>query len=422
MEFTKGFSRKIDEQFTIKIANDDENDFQRILDLNVLVHGEPVRDYLSRIYLEHPRKDQILWLYIEETDSNKVVSSISLMPLKWKFNDITIPVSEMGFVGTLEKYRERGFIGELNHLYEQLMFERGYLISVIRGIPYYYRKLGYEFAMPLDDRMRLSANKIPSTKLNHLHIRKAKLEDIEFVKEMYENYQQDFFISNKFNIDLYVFKHFSDEYNEFKSICYIIEYKGAPSAFFTFGMSYDNLAYDIKASHLNDEQCLKMLQFIKEITHSKMNEKLDLCAREDSDLGRKILSLGGAHYHTYGWQVKIPNLKQFFEKIKVILEKRINNSIFKILTQNIKISNYKETIELILTNGKVAAIQLEKGYPKEGTCDLQVPGPMLNKLLIGDRSFEEINYIVKDAMIRFEVKDIINTLFPKKSSVPDSYY
>ena len=58
MEIKKGFSTKINEQFSLHIAeNNDKKEFQQILELNVKVHGEPVREYLKRIYLDHPKKE-----------------------------------------------------------------------------------------------------------------------------------------------------------------------------------------------------------------------------------------------------------------------------------------------------------------------------------------------------------------------------
>ena len=420
MEFVKGFSSQIDDHYTIKIATDNRDEFLKILELNVAVHGEPVRNYLSRIFLEHPRRDQFLWFYIEDNYSKKAVSSISLLPLEWSIANIPLPVSEMEFVGTLEKYRGMGFIGELNKLYELAMAERGYILSVIKGIPFYYRKLGYEFAIPLDDRMLLSAKNVPSTELNHLQIRKADFNDRDFVKKMYQEYYQSFFISNNFDIDSHAFRYFNDEFNEFKSMSFMIEDNGKPSSYFTFGMSYDNLAYDIKTSLLNEEECIKLLQFIKEISGSENNDEINLCAREDTVLGKKILELGGIHHHTYGWQVKIPNLKLYFKKIKTILETRINNSLFSGLTQNIKISNYRETFELCFENGQISTINLEKGYPGEGLCDLQMPDHILYKLILGDRNFNEINHIIKDAMVKHNSKDLINILFPKENLFPDS--
>ena len=68
MEFIKGFSRQLNDQFTIKIATNNKDDFEKILELNIKVHGESVKNYFSQIFWDHPRKDQILWFYIEDNN------------------------------------------------------------------------------------------------------------------------------------------------------------------------------------------------------------------------------------------------------------------------------------------------------------------------------------------------------------------
>ncbi len=423
MGLEKGYQRNINQRFSIHIAeNNKKEELQRILELNVNVHGESVRDYINHIFSNHPRKEDVLFLYIKDSNSNKIVSSISLMPLVWRFGITTVPVCEMGFVGTLEKYRGKELIVELNKLYERIMAEKGYIISVIRGIPYYYRKLGYEFAIPLDHRMFLSLLKIPLGDLEYLKIRKADLDDIDFVVNKYTQYYSDFFISNIFDKDCYISKLFNDHYNEFIASTYIIETGGKSIAYFTFGKSYDNLGYDIKTSDINRECGIKILQFTKEIASVENPDQVDLAVREDTDLAELIGELGGTMYNTYGWQVKVPNLKLYLEKIKLILENRICNSNFKGITQDLRISNYKTTIFLSFNNGQISTIKMEKGYPKELSCDLKLPGSILFKLILGDRSFKEIKHIIKDAIVKHESRELIDVLFPKEISYPDTYY
>ncbi len=423
MKFEKGYKRNINQHFSIHISeNDKKEEFQEILELNASVHGEFVRDYVSHIFLYHPRKEDILFLYIKDSNSNKIVSSISLMPLEWRFGRVNIPLCEMGFVGTLESYRGKELIVELNKLYESIMAEKGYLISVIRGIPYYYRKLGYEFAISLDHRMFLSPSKIPINDLDFLKIRKTNLEDIDFIETKYNQYYDDFFISNVFDKDCYISKFFNDNYNDFKASTYIVESVGKSIVYFTFGKTYDNKGYDIKTSQINRECGIKILQFIKKISSVESPDQIDLAVREDTELAEIICELGGTTYETYGWQVKIPNLKLYFKKIKSILDNRIHNSSFQGVTQNLRISNYKTTIILSFNNGRVSSIVVEKGYPKETTCDLKLPGPILFKLLLGDRSFKELKYIMKDAILKHESRELIDVLFPKENSYTDTYY
>ena len=419
---SKGYEHQLNEELFLRVAKDDKDEFNKILEFNVAIHGDPVRRYLEHIYLHHPRRNEILLIYIEENSSNQIVSSIGLLPLEWKLGGIAIPVCEMGFVGTLDKYRGEGLIGKLNEIYERVMAERGYILSVIRGIPYFYRRLGYEFAMPLDHRILLSGLKIPDKDLESLKIRKANLKDIEFIRKKYEEYYNNYFVINIFDRDSFIFKYVNDDYNDFQTSLYILEENGNPLAYFTFGKSYDDLGYDIKTSKINDEMSLKILQFVKEIHGIENSSKIDLAVKEETDLSEFILNLGGITASNYAWQVRIPNLKLYFQKIKLILENRVKVSKIENLSQKVIISNYKETIELMFSKGKITEISQKIEYPQEGTCDLQIPGPMLIKLLLGDRSFDEINYIMKDARVKHGSKELINILFPKEKSFPDTYY
>jgi hypothetical protein len=66
-------------------------------------------------------------------------------------------------------------------------------------------------------------------------------------------------------------------------------------------------------------------------------------------------------------------------------------------------------------------IEIKKEYPNPEITDLMVPGPLLFKLILGDRTIDEINYIIKDAIVDISSKSIIETIFPKKTSVFGSY-
>ncbi|MFX0178064.1 MAG: GNAT family N-acetyltransferase, partial [Candidatus Hodarchaeota archaeon] len=170
----KGYNRDIDDQFSIHIAKDTDQELEAIINLNLTVHKEELlKSFIRRIFYDYPKKDDIFWLYIMDKKKEKMVSSICLVPLNWKIESWDLPVCEMEFVGTLEEYRGIGLIKELNQLYEDIMFQKGYLLSSIRGIPYYYRSLGYEYICSLDERITLPISNIPTTELKKVNIRKA---------------------------------------------------------------------------------------------------------------------------------------------------------------------------------------------------------------------------------------------------------
>jgi len=416
----KGFFTKLGEQFSLRISNDSNEDFVKILELNVAVHGEEIKEYIERIFKEHPKKKDILWFYIEDNSTCQIISSITLLPLEWQFEGKLLSVCEMGFVGTLKEYRGKGLIGKLNEFYERVMMERGYLLSCLRGIPYYYRGFGYEFVLSLDERFSLSPNQIPPMELSHIDIRKASRKDIGYIENQYNSNSNNFLISNRFDTESFYFKFMNDSFDDSKLSAYIIEENGKPEGYFLIGMSFDNEVYTIITPQLSPPQMIKLLQYINE--YPKKEKDLNLNVAEFSEFGKYIYSIGGKLQSSYGWQLKIPDLKQFFESIKVVLENRVEKSKFNELSKTVIISNYKQSIELIFIKGKIEDIKIESGYPDVEKCDVRIPGEMLLKLLLGDRTIDEINYIVKDARINPSSKKLIETLFPKVNSIPDTYY
>jgi len=425
MKIVRGYSQQIDDQFTLRVATggiDNMEVLSRILDLNITVHGEHTKEYIEGLFLEHPRREEVLWFYIEVKNTDKIVSGLTLLPLEWTIEDLTIPICEMGFVGTLEPYRGRGFIVKLNEIFEKAMAERKYVFSVIRGIPYYYRRFGYEYVFPLDDRITLSSNKIPDKEYGNLKIRRANHPDLKLIQTLYDNFHKQFYIVNKFDKECFVYRFFKEEFNDNRLSTYIIEDIGQNVAYFSIGMSHDNIAYTINVPRLTYQQMIKILQFVKNIHENKNNSDIQLHVRQDSEFGKFIFNLGGIPLYRYGWQLKIPNLELFFKSIKSIIEQRIKNSIYKDFSRNIIISNYQDNIELNFINGIITEITLIKDYPDPEKCDLRIPGSLLFKLLLSDKSMEEINYIIDDAIVKPSSKLLIDVMFPKKSSYPDTYY
>jgi predicted acetyltransferase len=417
MKFEKGYSAKIDNQYTIHIAKDTEEELKAILRLNLTVHqDELLEPYIRRIFLEHPRKKEILWFYVKDNYENKLISSICLLPLEWQVEDIRFPVCEMEFVGTLESYRGQNFIKKLNILYEKVMAQKGYLLSVIRGIPYYYRSLGYEYVSSLDERISIPASKIPKSEYNNIKIRKATANDISFIQSRYNQSYKKYYIFNIFDPNCFKFKYMNDQFNAELRSTYIIEENGELKNYFSIGLTYDHENYEIICPDLTKEQMIMVLQFIEIIGNYSEDEIITLSISEVSLLHSYVKSLGGSPLSVYGWQVKIPNLKSFFQTIRKIIEKRLERSEFKEITKILRFSDYNETVELNFVNGKIQKIEQVQGYPNPQVTDLRIPGAILFKLLLGDRTVNEINYIITDAIVHISSKLLIDTIFPKQIS------
>ncbi|MFX1235802.1 MAG: hypothetical protein ACFFBY_14820, partial [Promethearchaeota archaeon] len=245
--------------------------------------------------------------------------------------------------------------------------------------------------------------------------------DLHFIEPKYNKFHQNFYIFNKFDPECFKFKYLNEEFNTEIRLTYIIEEDGETKNYFSLGMSYDNENYEIICPDLNEKYMNALLQFVINLGNFSKDDTLILSISESSLLFNHIKSLGGIPFYSYGWQVKIPNLTRFFQLIKKILEERLERSKFRKLTKPVVISNYQETVKLNFNNGKIETIEVEKSYPKPQTTDLRIPGALLFKLLLGDRTISEINYIIKDALVNTSSRSLIETMFPKKTSFFESY-
>jgi predicted acetyltransferase len=421
MKIQKGYSKLISENLVLRVANNEIEDFHRFISFNLTVHQvESLRNYMNGLYIEHPRRSKIYWIYIEKLDTRELVSMITLMPLEWNFNGVSIPVCEMGFVGTLPEYRHRGLIGKMNEIYEILMRQEGYLLSVIRGIPYYYRKFGYDFALNLDEHIILKKNLIPSKEIDNIYFQKATKQDLSFIESVYSKEQENFYISNKFDRDGFAYKFMNDDFDTNFLSTFIIKRNRESVSYFSLGMSFDNAAYSLIVPEIDEDYMIKILQFVGDLDKDK--DQIVFNVNSDTQFGHFLCSIGGAKDLGYGWQIKILDLKEFLLTISPILEQRIECSSFKGLSQDFAVSDYQKSHILRFKNGRIELIESKKGYPLPESSDVKIPGSNLIKLLLSDKNYKEIKYIVKDSMLKPMSEKLLEVLFPKKPSFPDTYY
>jgi len=421
MKILKGYSKIIGDNLTLRVAIDEIEDFQRFISFNLDVHqDESLKRYVNRLYSDHPRRNAVFWIYVEENDSKEIVSTITLMPLEWNFDDVKIPLCEMGLVGTLTSYRNQELIGTMNNTYEAIMKQEGYLFSAIRGIPYYYRKFGYDFALNLDERILLNKSIIPSKEIVNVSIEKATKQDLAFIKAVYNKEKKKYYISNGFSSDCFMYKFMNEDFDNNFLSTFLIKINEKPISYFSIGMSYDNAAYSLIVPEVNEEIMIKILQFIK--AYNEERDQIVFHINSDTNFGQYICSIGGKKDIGYGWQIKILNIKNFLHAISPVLEQRIERSFYKGLSQEIVISDYRERFTIKFNNGKVKDIEVKKGYCAPKSCDVNIPGSALIKLLLSDKNFEEIKYIIKDSILKPESENLIKVLFPKKPSIPDTYY
>lgn len=416
----RGFESQISEQLTLKVANTDEEG-EELAKFNAEVHGHETYDMVKRLYFEHPNKDEVMWFYLRDTSSNEILSALTLMPMVWSVSTHTFKVAEMGYVGTKEDHRGRGFFGILNGAYESVLEEQEYVLSVLVGIPYFYRKFEYEFSLDRLTGYTMPTASIQGETIEEVKVRKAAIDDLPIIKKLYDQTNEKYGISTEFDFDKFGYRFLTDTADIDKAITYIVEEDKRAQGFFTIGGINDADRADILiSSELTYLQMEKVLQFVKNynignITGFRVN------VHKSSSFGRFLEAKGADPVSDWTWQVKIPDLLMFLEKFKPILEERLAHSPFKRLNRELTISNYSRTITMLFENGEIQSVNANVEFPPSSV-DLRIPPPYSAKLYMSDRTIDEIRHIITDCVVKPKAKLLISTLFPKLPSLPISYY
>ncbi len=82
-------------------------------------------------------------------DGDRVVSTATLLDEHLRVGEVVLPAGQVELVATDRAYVGRGLVRALMAWAHGRSADRGHLLQVMIGIPYFYRRLGYEYAIDI---------------------------------------------------------------------------------------------------------------------------------------------------------------------------------------------------------------------------------------------------------------------------------
>jgi hypothetical protein len=95
------------------------------------------------------------------TPGGKVISTATLLKESVRVGSVVLPSGQVELVATHADFERRGLVRALMEDAHRRSTERGDAFQVMIGIPYFYRRFGYEYAMPIP-RLRVVETAIES--------------------------------------------------------------------------------------------------------------------------------------------------------------------------------------------------------------------------------------------------------------------
>jgi predicted acetyltransferase len=327
----------------------------------------------------------------------------------------------MGCVGTLPEFRHRGLIRTLVNEFHKRVASHGYDLSVIEGIPYFYRQFGYEYAIPLDEEITIRLDQIPDYELKHV-IRPFTERDVPKAMQLLKQAQQKFYVHSVRDKQIWKMQHetgMASSPNKFEG--YTVEEKGEMGAYIRVGNEPKDKALILREVTETDQLTAKsILRFLKDLGKQRGFETLSAQTSCYEPFAEHLATIGALkHVPPYAWQIRVTDYVKLFKKMKPLFEKRLAESTYRYLTEKLNFNFRRHTVQMNVENGIVKDVQhLETN--EDRTIGLN---PLVFvQLLLDYRSLSELEMIYPDFRIRPSHKHLIDVLFPKLPSYIHAVY
>jgi len=398
-----------------------DDDIEQYLELTRIVFRpeEDVDVFVRNLIDYHPT--MTLRDHFVAKHHGKIVACLNLIPVKWSIGGVPLKVAEMGNVATLPEYRHRGLTKRLVAEFHKRVADKGYDLSAIAGIPYFYRQFGYEYAIPIDEETRIKIDQIPDYESKQ-NIRPFNDKDIPKAMQLLKQTQQKFYVHSIRDEKIWKMQQktrIASDPPRFEG--YAVEENGEIVAYFRIVDKPKDKELVLREVTDTDQLMARsILRFLKDTGKQRGHETLVSMASHYDSFTEHIVSIGGVkQIPSYAWQIRVPEYVKMFKKMKPLFEKRLVASTYRHLTEKMNFNFRRYTVQMTVENGKITDVQrLETN--EDRTIGLN---PLVfTQLLFGHRNRQELEDIYPDFRIRPSHKHLIDVIFPKLLSYIHAAY
>lgn len=396
-----------------------QQDRQRYIDFNATSNNFREGATCDCLLNHHPHTTGDDFWMVEDQSNGQVVSTTCLLPWNANFSGIDLKIAQLEMVVTHRAYRGRGLVRTQIDQFHQVIKERHFDLSIIWGIPYFYRQFGYTYTIEGDACEVLSPWQIPDSLpggFADIRLSPATPKDISILVSLYKqaNNSLDFSIHRDpaYWQYLMVARHpilMVEDNNSGKNLGYVI-LKQRPEEV----IIYENSL----SSHWVAGALLKQLKLFS-------NQPIIIRWPEESLLVKFARSLGSQTRYDSQWLVRIPEIPGFIQKMKPLLESRLSEAQCQDLTTTIIINLYQEAYEIQIVDGKLKTIKSigfrDYSMGTDGG-DLCLPGDAFVRLITGFKSLDQLREAWPDVFIKPQARFLLKILFPPMKSYLNTPY
>jgi hypothetical protein len=383
----------------------------------------------------HPTFDVGDFTIVEDTASGEIVSSLNIISQTWRYAGIPFGVGRPELVGTHPDYRHRGLVRAQFELIHEWSKARGHMLQAITGIPYFYRKFGYEMALNLGggrDGYQPDVPKLKDGEQEPYHLRPVKTEDLPFITKLYRHASRRYLVSCDWDQSLWEYElHGKSPKSANRMEMRLIEGEsGQRLGFllhphFLWGTTMSAVLYELKDGVSWGAVTPSVVRYLYQTgqTYAALKNKEDDFAAFGFRVGEEhpvyeVMHAGLPRRHKpYAWYLRVPDLPGFVNHIAPVLEDRLARSYYCAHSGELKLTFYRQGLRLVIEAGRLATVEVWQPEPRRDSGDAAFPGLTFTQLLFGYRSLEELDHAFADCWWKNDqAYGLLNVLFPKQVS------
>ncbi len=413
LEAPSRFERPVGAGLVLRAVRD-QRDVERFAQL----HTEHVSavEGISCLHLlrYHPEIRFDHFLVVEEQDTGRLVATVCLIPWRISFCGCSLRVAMLEMVLSHPDYRHRGLARAQIQRFHELVQEEGFDLSIIEGIPYYYRQYGYGYSCDHWRRESLLAARVPDPPSGGIahRLRPATLGDVPLLTARYAEVMSA--------LDIYTTR--SPEYWRFLLEREVYPVRmlepaggGAPEGYIVTLPAAPGAILVAESGITTHAAALAALHLLK----AEGASEIQVGWPETSALVRLGRSLGSTHVPAYQWLIRFTDLPALLLKLAPVFEQRLAASDCAGLTVSLTLNVFRQAYALDFEAGRLQRVRplgfVDSSMGADGG-DLCIPPDALVRLVMGYRSLDELRDAWPDIVVKPASRRALEVLFPRLQS------
>jgi hypothetical protein len=403
----------------------DEGDGERFAAFHTACNNPHEGATCACLLRHHPETTRQDYWLVEDTRTGQIASTTCLIPWRCRYAGLELRVAMLEMVLTHPAYRRRELVrAQVQHFLRQVQ-ERAYDLSIIWGIPFYYRQYGYTYAIDGEVYESLPTWRVltpPAGVDATCRLRPATPADIPYLDGLYQ--------TSNAGLDLWVLRgpaywryllgaaHYPVALVEQASTGQALGYAAiAPTP---DGLHVLESGFASAAAGLAFLQALAAPARLFDVTQegkpaAPAGREMRVSWPESNLLAQLARSLGSQTVSGGQWLLRIPDIARFLTRLGPVLASRLADSAWRGLTRQLVINLYRQAYRLRFVAGELAAVEplgfVDASMGADGG-DACLPPGAFTRLACGYRQLDELRDAWPDIVVKPEVRHLLGVLFP----------